>query len=218
MTTETPQGDTPLLPMEEISDCPFCKNHRSAHLQGAHLTNMINSYWVRCHNCGACGPRKEIGPLAITAWNNRANARAADRQEIAALKAQLDDSVWRTQFLEMRDRAVAAEAELATAKAEKDGTVFALMQAKPEMLAGDMVDWLAESVREIQALQAQADGGEWIPADVAETIRLALVQRKIDILSEYETEPDRVRIVEEILARHDRAFEWLFAQATGTQE
>lgn len=79
MNQDTPAepGPLPPLPMEEIAPCPFCKARRAAHLQGRHLTNLVTTYAVRCHNCGACGPSKEIGPLAITAWNKRENAIAA---------------------------------------------------------------------------------------------------------------------------------------------
>lgn len=57
--------------------CPFCASKYAPRLYGWHEKtadgrNFTNRYAVRCLNCGARGPHKEIGPLAIEAWNRRA--------------------------------------------------------------------------------------------------------------------------------------------------
>jgi hypothetical protein len=57
-------------------ECPFCHNKYSPRLYGWHERleesgKVEHRYAVRCLNCGARGPRKEYGHLAIEAWNNR---------------------------------------------------------------------------------------------------------------------------------------------------
>jgi hypothetical protein len=64
---------------EDIVDpieCPFCKSKHAPRLYGWHERtedgrNVMHRYAVRCLNCGAQGPKKEIGPHAIEAWNRR---------------------------------------------------------------------------------------------------------------------------------------------------
>lgn len=146
-TMTEPQPQEPLLPMEKILPCPFCKAHHAAHLQGAHLTNLLSTYWVRCHNCGACGPRREIGPLAITAWNNRANAKAAElaalRQENEALKAiRTENEQW---ISDMADAVTEAEKESEALKAELAWYKDALIEAGGESVA------LQERIAELEA-------------------------------------------------------------------
>ena len=52
-------------------ECPWCDSKYAPRLYGWHEGTEAR-YAVRCLNCGAQGPKKEIGPLAIEAWNKRA--------------------------------------------------------------------------------------------------------------------------------------------------
>ena len=45
------------------NDCPFCA---SSNLE---MSKCINSYWMKCLDCGADGPDKKGRLAAIQAWN-----------------------------------------------------------------------------------------------------------------------------------------------------
>lgn len=66
----------PLQVPPEPIECPWCHSKYAPRLYGWHERtedgHYQHRYTVRCLNCGAQGPKKEIGPHAIDAWNNRA--------------------------------------------------------------------------------------------------------------------------------------------------
>ena len=61
---------------DQLKPCPFCQSHHAPRLYAWHEGSECR-YTVLCLNCGAQGPKKEIGPLAIAAWNRRAPDKAA---------------------------------------------------------------------------------------------------------------------------------------------
>jgi hypothetical protein len=62
--------DTPRIEPVDPIECPWCHSKYAPRLYGWHEDATVR-YTVRCLNCGAQGPKKEIGPLAIEAWNKR---------------------------------------------------------------------------------------------------------------------------------------------------
>lgn len=69
----------PLQTPPDPIECPWCHSKYAPRLYGWHERtedgrNVNTRYTVRCLNCGAQGPKKEIGPHAIDAWNNRKKA------------------------------------------------------------------------------------------------------------------------------------------------
>lgn len=69
--------DELIKPIDPI-ECPFCSSKYAPRLYGfteqGEDGHYHHKYTVRCLNCGAHGPRKEEGPHAIAAWNNRRGA------------------------------------------------------------------------------------------------------------------------------------------------
>ena len=66
----------PLQVPPEPIECPWCHSKYAPRLYGWHERtedgqHYQHRYTVRCLNCGAQGPKKEIGPHAIDAWNKR---------------------------------------------------------------------------------------------------------------------------------------------------
>lgn len=70
-------------PIDPI-ECPFCQSKYAPRLYGWHEQaedgHYQHRYAVRCLNCGARGPHKEIGPHAIEAWNRRLSPRPAAQE------------------------------------------------------------------------------------------------------------------------------------------
>ncbi len=98
--------DKLIEPVDPVA-CRFCHSKYAPRLYGWH-ENAEARYAVRCLNCGAQGPKKEIGPLAIEAWN----AERPDPEHAAAL-ARINE-LERRECVEALARIEALETQLET--------------------------------------------------------------------------------------------------------
>ena len=132
----------PLQTPPEPIECPWCQSKYAPRLYGWHERaddgHYQHRYTVRCLNCGAQGPKKEIGPHAIAAWNRRADdadrARLVAQAEDLRAASRITDAKL-TGDLEMaRDRIRELEKQLAW----KEGLIRQLTEVDMPALEGQL--------------------------------------------------------------------------------
>ena len=60
---------------QKLKPCPFCDSEYvnvNRHLYMMEYGCAMGDLFVKCENCGGCGPSKDSEEEAIKAWNRRA--------------------------------------------------------------------------------------------------------------------------------------------------
>ena len=67
-----------LREMGELKFCPFCKNVRDLQLLDTRETFPDRGrvrYFIKCPDCGTCGPEADTPEEAVAKWNRRAEVK-----------------------------------------------------------------------------------------------------------------------------------------------